>query len=137
MNISSKAEYGIRAMLEIAEAPTPVKRSVISQKQGVPMPFLTQVLIALVNAGLVKSSRGPSGGYTLAKSPNKISLLDIVTKLQGPVMPKGCVDETDGDVCVTGGDACRLRDVWSELKAANERVLSNVSLADLSAKEVE
>ena len=132
MNISSKAEYGIRAMTEIAGGGAPVKRSLISERQGIPMPFLTQVLGALVNAGLVTSTRGPEGGYTLAKSAEAISLLDIVTNLQGPVMPKGCVSGPDAEVCHTGGSACRLRDVWAELKEANERVLSRVTLAELS-----
>ena len=132
MNISSKAEYGIRAMTEIAGGGNPVKRSLISERQGIPIPFLTQVLGALVNAGLVTSTRGPEGGYTLAKSAEAISLLDIVTNLQGPVMPKGCVNESNPEVCHTGGSACRLRDVWAELKEANERVLSRVSLAELS-----
>lgn len=131
MNISSKAEYGIRAMTEIAAGNGPVKRSFISEKQAIPLPFLTQVLVALVNSGLAKSSRGPEGGYVLARPASEISLLDIVTKLQGPVLPKGCVSEPDGQTCASAGDQCRLRDVWAELKEANERVLSRFSLEDM------
>ncbi len=134
MNISSKAEFGIRAMTEIAGGVAPVKRSLISERQHIPMPFLTQVLSALVNAELVSSTRGPEGGYALARPAEAINLLDIVTKLQGPVMPKGCIGESESDVCHTGGSACRLRDVWAELKEANERVLSRVTLAQLSGE---
>ncbi len=119
-------------MLEIADGQAPVKRSVISERQVIPMPFLTQVMLALVNSGLVRSSRGPDGGYELARSPESISLLDIVTKLQGPVMPKGCLDAGESELCRTGGPQCRLRDVWSDLKQANERVLEDVSLKDLA-----
>lgn len=133
MNISSKAEYGIRAMTEIAGGEGPVKRSVIAERQAIPIPFLTQVMRALVNAGLLKSSRGPDGGYTLARDADKITLLDIVIKLQGPVMPKGCVDVDRPESCLVGGADCLLRDVWSALKSANERVLASVNLDDLAS----
>ena len=133
MNISSKAEYGIRAMVEIAGETRAIKRSEISEKQHIPIPFLTQVLSALVNSGLVKSSRGPDGGYVLARPAEDITLLDIVDKLQGPFMPRDCLDEANPDNCMAGGVDCLLRDVWAALKSANERVLGSVTLADLSS----
>ncbi len=133
MNISSKAEYGIRAMVEIAGETGAIKRSAISEKQHIPIPFLTQVLSALVNSGLVKSSRGPDGGYVLARPAEDITLLDIVDKLQGPFMPRDCLDKANPDNCVAGGTDCLLRDVWAALKSANERVLGSVTLADLSS----
>lgn len=132
MNISSKAEYGIRAMVEIAAANGPLKRGVIAGRQAIPIPFLTQVLRALVHAGLVRSSRGPDGGYVLAQPAESITLLDIVTRLQGPVMPKGCLETNGSDACLAGGADCLLRDVWSALKSANEQVLRSVTLDDLS-----
>jgi len=132
VNISSKAEYGIRAMVEIAAANGPLKRGVIARRQGIPIPFLTQVLRALVNAGLVSSSRGPDGGYLLAQPADGITLLDIVTRLQGPVMPKGCLETHGSDACLIGGADCLLREVWSALKSANEQVLRSVTLDDLS-----
>ncbi|MDP1809306.1 MAG: Rrf2 family transcriptional regulator [Actinomycetota bacterium] len=132
MNISSKAEYGIRAMVEIAASDGPLKRSAIARRQGIPIPFLTQVLRALVNTGLVSSSRGPYGGYLLAQPADSITLLDIVTRLQGPVMPKGCLETSGLDACLIGGADCLLRDVWSALKSANEQVLRGVTLDDLS-----
>ncbi len=133
MNISSKAEYGIRAMVEIAGESSAVKRSEIAEKQHIPIPFLTQVLGALVNSGLVKSSRGPDGGYVLARPAQDITLLDIVDKLQGPFMPRDCLDRADPDNCAVGGTECLLRDVWAALKSANEQVLGSVTLADLSS----
>src|SRR3989304_8578801 len=133
MNISSKAEYGIRAMVEIAGARGPLKRADIAGRRAIPVPFLTQVLRSLVNVGLVRSSRGPEGGYALARPPGDITLLDIVTLLQGPVMPKGCLDRNKPDVCLVGGPDCLLRDVWSALKQANERVLASVTLDDLAS----
>lgn len=133
MNISSKAEYGIRAMVEIAASKGPVTRGAIAKDQAIPVPFLTQVLRALITAGLVQSRRGPDGGYTLAQPAGSITLLDIVTGLQGPVMPKGCLDTNRPDVCLIGGADCLLRDVWAALKSANERVLSSVTVDDLAS----
>ena len=133
MNISSKAESGIRAMVEIAGGPGALKRSAISERQQIPMPFLTQVLSALVSSGLAKSVRGPDGGYLLARPADEITLLDIVSKLQGPVMPRGCLDPERPDVCLVSGPDCLLRDVWAALKAANEQVLGSVTLSDLSS----
>ncbi len=131
MNISSKAEYGIRAIVAIAGADRPVKRADIAARQSIPVPFLTQVLRALVNGGLVKSSRGPEGGYALGRPAEAITLLDIVTELQGQIMPKGCLDATRPEICLVGGSDCLLRDVWAALKSANERVLASVSVGDL------
>lgn len=135
MNISSKAEYGIRAMTEIAGVKRPITRGVISERQAIPVPFLTQVLRALVTSGLVKSNRGPDGGYVLARPASTISLLDIVTSLQGPIIPKGCLRPNEPELCLIGGETCSLRDVWSELKRVNETVLAGVRLSDLIARQ--
>jgi Rrf2 family transcriptional regulator, cysteine metabolism repressor len=134
MNISARAEYGIRAMIEIAKQRRPAKRALIAERQNIPVPFLTQVLRGLVNSGLVISSRGPDGGYVLSRRPESITLLEVVTGLQGPVMPRGCLGAEDPPTCLTGGPDCSLREVWSKLKIANEEVLSGVTLIELIGK---
>jgi Rrf2 family protein len=134
MNISARAEYGIRAMIEIGKQPRPLNRGLISERQGIPVPFLAQVLRALVNSGLVISSRGPDGGYVLSRSAESITLLDVVTSLQGPVMPKGCLSGENQASCLLGGPDCSLREVWSKLKTANEQVLAGVPLSRLIPK---
>lgn len=135
MNISSKAEYGIRALAEIARQPRIAKRSAIAERQRIPLPFLTQVLQALVGGGLVSSSRGPDGGYSLARPATDITLLDVVTLLQGPVTPKPCLGENQATTCPLDTD-CRLRDVWQELRVANETILRQTTLADIMRRPI-
>ncbi|MFA6001368.1 MAG: Rrf2 family transcriptional regulator [Thermoleophilia bacterium] len=131
--ISTKSEYGLRALMDIALNNTddkPVSRSGIAERQQIPLPYLTQVLGVLVNSGLLSSNRGPSGGYMLKFSPENISLLDVITILQGPVSPTTCAG-VDSDSDCQRFDTCGLVGVWSELKTANEDVLGRTSLKDI------
>jgi Rrf2 family protein len=130
MNIAAKTEYGIRALLAIAKNQGQIKRAEIAATENIPLPFLTQILQNLINSKLIKSQRGPEGGYVLAKEPAKISLLEVVTALQGPVMPRGCLD-LGSDVVCNLEDSCRLKNIWSELKEANEAVLARYTLNDV------
>jgi len=135
MLISSKSEYGIRALMDIAlnQQGAPVNRSAISQRQQIPLPYLTQVLRILVGGGLLKSNRGPSGGYTLGKDPASISILEVVTLLQGPVAPTGCAAAAGAGGECQRQDGCGLVGVWSELKSSSENVLGQTSLRDIMA----
>lgn len=130
MNIAAKTEYGIRALLAIAKSEGQIKRADIAARESIPLPFLTQILQNLINAKLIKSLRGPEGGYVLAKEPAKVTLLEVVTALQGPVMPRGCLD-LGSDVACDLESSCRLKDIWSELKEANEAVLARYTLQDI------
>ncbi len=132
MLISQKSEYAIRALVDIANNPAekPVNRSDISRRQQIPLPYLTQVLRALVNGRILNSSRGPTGGYTLNLPPEDISLLDVVTLLQGPVSPAQC-DGSNADSGCNRFNGCGLVDVWSRLKSASEEVLGQTTLNDL------
>lgn len=136
MLISSKSEYGLRALMDIAinDKGNPVSRSGISQRQQIPLPYLTQVLRTLVNGGLLKSNRGPSGGYTLNREPRDISVLDVVTLLQGPVSPAGCAGAGGATGECEKLDGCGLVGVWSELKSSSENVLGQTTLWDIISK---
>lgn len=132
MLISQKSEYGIRALADIVahSKDRPVNRSDIARRQQIPLPYLSQVLGMLVNGDLLTSTRGPSGGYRLKKRPDEISLLEIVTLLQGPVAPAHCSgNETDSD-CERFQN-CGLAGVWSQLKTANEQVLGRTTLEEI------
>lgn len=109
-----------------------VTRSDISGRQQIPLPYLTQVLRLLVNGGLLKSNRGPSGGYILNKKPADISILEVVTILQGPVAPTGCAGAGAAGECQRL-DGCGLVGVWSELKSTSENVLGQTTLQDILA----
>ena len=137
MLISSKSEYGLRALLDIAteQSAGPVSRTGIAERQRIPLPFLTQVLRSLVAAGLLESTRGPAGGYHLGKSAGDISILDVIMVLQGPVAPAHCAAANSGSDC-GHEQGCGLAGVWSRLQSASEGVLSQTSLADVLAGEM-
>jgi len=137
MLISSKSEYGLRALMDIAvnETGAPVSRAGISQRQQIPLPYLTQVLRTLVNGGLLKSNRGPSGGYTLNRQPQDISVLDVVTLLQGPVLPAGCAGAGSATGECEKLEGCGLVGVWSELKSSSENVLGQTTIWDIISRK--
>lgn len=118
--------------IALNENGTPVNRSEISERQQIPLPYLTQVLRSLVNGGLLTSNRGPSGGYSLGKNPENISILEVVTLLQGPVSPTSCAGAGAAGECQRL-ESCGLVGVWSELKSSSENVLGQTSLKDILA----
>ena len=133
MLISSRSEYGLRALMDIAlnsEGNSLVSRASIAERQQIPLPYLTQVLRALVTGGLLSSNRGPSGGYMLNLEPEQISLLDVITLLQGPVSPTVCTGKASDTSC-DRFDSCGLVGVWSQLKTVNEDVLGRIRLIDI------
>src|SRR4051795_11867390 len=86
MRLSAKADYALRASLELASAGEPhVKAETLARAQGIPLRFLEQILLDLKHAGLVASQRGAEGGYWLAKPPAEISLADVIRAVEGPL----------------------------------------------------
>jgi Rrf2 family protein len=130
--ISQKSEYGLRALVDISINcdGNPVNRSEIAMRQQIPLPYLTQVLSALVNGKLLVSSRGPSGGYFMGRPAEEISLLEVITLLQGPVSPTYCAGTAEDGDCERF-DGCGLAGVWARLKSANEEVLGQTTIKDI------
>ena len=89
MRISSKGEYGLRALFDLAQryGEGPVQSHDIHERQGIDENYLNQILILLRKAGLIESVRGPQGGHRLARPPAQITLLEMVTALEGPLLP--------------------------------------------------
>jgi Rrf2 family protein len=87
MRVSAKVDYAVRAGAELAAAAGagPVKGDSIAQAQGIPLKFLENILLDLKHAGLVQSQRGAEGGYWLARSPEEISLADVIRAVEGPI----------------------------------------------------
>jgi Rrf2 family cysteine metabolism transcriptional repressor len=131
MKVSTRAEYGIRALIELAAhfGEGPLQTHLIAQRRGLPEPYLNQLMITLRQAGLVTSKRGPSGGHALARPPAEISLREAFSVLEGTTSPWWCV-ETDDPDC-EHAEGCGLRPVWRALQAAAEGVLDRLTLADL------
>jgi len=133
MGISTKSTYAIRAMFELAlsHGTKPLSVTYISKKESISVPYLEQLLSKLRRKGLVKSVRGPTGGYILAKDPKEITVGEIVRILDGNITPVHCAgDKVIGKRCKMV-DKCVTKTVWQKLKYAVDNVLDNVTLKDL------
>jgi Rrf2 family protein len=130
MKLSTKGEYGMRALLDLAlhetDAPIPLKE--ISQRQEIPLQYLEHLITPLITAGLVRSFRGAKGGVLLARNPREIKLIQIIQTLEGSISPTECLNNPD--ICGRAS-FCVTRDVWGEMKRAMEGVLEATTLSDL------
>lgn len=141
MGISTKSTYGIRAMFELAlhYGRSPVSVAYISERENISIPYLEQLLGKLRRKGLVKSVRGPKGGYILAKKPKKITIGDIVHVLDGEITPIHCVvNNTFKTKSCKMIDRCVTKTVWKKLRDGVGDLLNSVTLKDLcvDAKKV-
>jgi len=138
MRLSQRADYAAHAMVEIARSygEKPVHATEIAQRQGIPEPYLEQLLLALRRAALVRSYRGPGGGYTLTRPPAAISLADIVAALEGPFVPpeEGLHDAEGNDVDPL---SCPIRDAWHLATATMRRILDGMTLEVLVERQRE
>src|SRR5919201_1658316 len=131
MRFSKKSEYGLRALIELTEedGKSLVQRQDIAKRQNVPMEFLEQILLTLKNAGLLSSRRGIGGGYALIKSPDEISLGQVIRVLDGPLAPIGCVSKTAYQKCRDCPYAkqaqCPIQSVMLEVRNAIAGILDN------------
>ena len=96
MKLSTRTRYGVRAILELAEnyGKGPLKLKAIAEHQEISVKYLEQLMAILKSTGIVRSVRGPNGGYVLAKSPNEIKVSDCFNCLEGPVITTECVDNS-------------------------------------------
>jgi Rrf2 family protein len=134
VRISARADYALRAMIELAAAaPNQMKGERLAESQSIPHKFLENILADLRNGGLVASQRGAEGGYRLALPPGEITVADVIRVVEGPI---ATVRGERPDDIVYMGVAAPLRDVWIELRAAMRDVLEHVTLADLLARSV-
>lgn len=130
MRISAKADYAVRAALELAVAEDPpVKGERIAQAQGIPVKFLENILVEMRHAGLVASQRGPDGGYRLHRPAGEVTVADIVRAVDGPLAVVH--GERPEDIAYEGA-AAGLQQVWIALRASVRSVLEEVTLADLA-----
>lgn len=130
MRVSAKADYALRAMVELAAAPPgPLKSERIATSQEIPQKFLENILLDLRHAGLVTSQRGAEGGYGLGRPAAEISLADVIRAVEGPIATVRGVRPEDVSYV---GRAVPLRQVWIDLRAAMRGVLEEISLEDLA-----
>jgi Rrf2 family protein len=138
MKISTKGEYGIRAMLYVAMNADrgPVTSSEIARHQGIPEPYLRQILAQLSKDRLIQSNRGPQGGHALARPASQISLRHILMSLEGQTTH---IDQILALPCTidVGTEHCVIREVFLEVKNAIERILNSTSLQDIVDRQRE
>jgi Rrf2 family protein len=135
MRISAKADYAVRAALELAASPEgqPVKGERLAEAQNIPLQFLEHILLELKHARLIQARRGAKGGYWLARDPAEITVADVIRAVEGPLAN---IHEHAPEELHYGGPAEKLRDVWVAVRAGLRAVLENVTLADLAAKNL-
>jgi Rrf2 family protein len=136
MRVSAKADYALRAAAELAAAAAeakPLKAERIADAQDIPIKFLESILLELKHAGIVRSQRGPEGGYALARPAEEISLADVIRAVDGPLAN---VRGDRPENVLYRGPAIRLTDVWIAVRASLRHVLESTSLADLSQGEL-
>ncbi len=134
MKLSTKSTYGLRAMLNIALNPKDSATSImdISRVEGISVAYLEQLLNKLRHDDLIRSIRGPNGGYVLSRNPDEITVADIVKTLEGSIYPVHCVATGKGAkaACKKSG-GCVPKTVWLKLSKAINDCLESITLKDL------
>jgi Rrf2 family protein len=131
VRVSAKADYAVRAAIEIAASEAyPVKTEQIADKQAIPLTFLHKIMNELRMAKLVTSTRGPDGGHALARPADEISIADILRAVEGPLAE---VRNRPPESVEYAGSALPLQQVWIALRTNLRDVLESVTLLDVAA----
>ena len=130
MKLSTRGRYGARALVELAkhygQGPLPLKE--IAERQQIPLKYLEQIAMTLKGAELIKSVRGPSGGYVLTRTPDKVHLLEIIEALEGSLSFVSCVKDPSSCERVA---SCAFNDLWKRISVETSKILRSVTLADM------
>ncbi len=135
LKLSTKARYALRAMMELAmrEGKGPVQLREVAKAQRISAKYLEQLAIPLRHAGLLRTERGPTGGYELMRPPEEITALEVVQAVEGPLDLLECVAHTNAcDRTAT----CATRQLWMEVGEAIGTVLERKTLADLRESQL-
>jgi Rrf2 family transcriptional regulator, cysteine metabolism repressor len=135
MRISSKSHYAVRAMVELAMAYNRgnLQLKIISKRQNLSQKYLEQIFILLRAKGLVDSQRGYSGGFILSRSPQKITVYDILETMEDTLSPVECIDHPE--TC-DRQSFCATRKVWLRIRNCIEEELKSVNLASLAEEQI-
>lgn len=136
MLLSQKCQYALRAVFEVAKhsGEGPIKIEAIAKAQSIPPRFLAAILSQLKQAGFVESRRGAEGGYLLARSPESLSVGEIIRFIEGPLAPVVCVTQKGPESCPLQG-RCVFMPTWKEAQEAVENVYDHTSFQDLVERE--
>ena len=128
-----RSDYGAHAVIELARryGQGPVQCAEIAACQKIPEAYLDQLLSGLRRVGIIRSVRGPHGGHELARDPRQLTLGDVVTALEGPVVPHEFVHSPSSD-----SDACAVRNAWLEAAQASQDVLDRTTIQELLEEQL-
>lgn len=132
MHVTAKADYAVRAAVELAAGSQDAPRKVdeVAQAQGIPLSFLENILTQLRSSGIVRSQRGPEGGYWLARPADEVNLAQVIRAVDGPLV--GVRGQRPEEVEYIGS-AESLQQVWIALRANLRKVLEHVTIADVAS----
>lgn len=133
MKVSTRGEYGVRAMVALARhyGDGPLSIGQIAKESSVPPAYLEQLIAPLRKSGLVQSKRGAHGGYLLGRSPELVRVGDVYRVMEGPVAPMDCVSEDLADQTCPLIDGCETRPIWIKVRDSIVDALDSTTLADL------
>lgn len=133
MRLSTKGRYAVMAMADLAKngSGRAVSLAEIATRQEISLSYLEQLFARLRKGGLVKSVRGPGGGYRLAKAPDETVVAEIVLAVDEPIRATRCTSHGAPRGCMMGGARCITHDLWEDLGQEIHRYLAGVSLADV------
>ena len=131
MRMSTKAQYAVRAMvnLNLYSEGSPVTLRDISLRESISLTYLEQLFVKLRRGKIVKSVRGPGGGYLLARPAREIQVDEIIDSVEESLVPVSCMDQKNGCVC---NDQCVSHNVWHGLAERIRQFLASITLADLT-----
>ena len=132
MHLTAKADYAVRAIVELADSSQESPRKVddVAKSQNIPVSFLENILTQLRSTGMVRSQRGPEGGYWLARPPEEVNLADIIRAVEGPLV--GVRGQRPEEVEYVGSSES-LQQVWVALRTNLRKVLESVTVADVAS----
>jgi Rrf2 family protein len=133
MKVSTRGEYGVRAMVALARnyGEGPMSIAVMAKESSIPPAYLEQLIVPLRKAGLVESKRGVQGGYRLTRSPERVVVGEIYRVMEGPVAPMDCVSEDPSEQTCPLIEGCETRPVWLKVRDSIVQALDSMTLADL------
>jgi Rrf2 family protein len=135
MRISTKGDYGLRALIELAHhfgEPRPVQSGEIASRQKIPESYLEQLMTVLRKSGFIRSVRGPQGGHALIREPSGIRVTEVIEALEGSLVLTDCLDESSA--CARNG-GCAQSEMWRDVRDAILGILDNTTIADLAERD--
>ncbi|WP_018390395.1 Rrf2 family transcriptional regulator [Ancylobacter sp. FA202] len=133
--LTNKGKYGLKAMVHLAalDAGTTTMGAEIARAENIPKKFLDAILLDLRNAGIVRSKKGPGGGYCLARAPKEIRVGHIIRTLDGPLAPIGCASQSAYVPCQDCENlaSCEVRIVMTRVRDALSDILDRMTLEEM------